>query len=46
MTSFVSDLWKLMCAYKFRAHSVNGKEIFSVPLSWLFVLFLLCLLGA
>jgi hypothetical protein len=41
--SFLRDFWTLLSIYRFRAHDSNGKEIFSVPLSWLFIVFLLCL---
>ena len=40
------DLWTLLSVYKLRAHDVNGKVVFSVPLSWLFVLIVFCLLRA
>ena len=42
---FLGDFWALLSVYKLRAHDVNGKETFSIPLSWLLVLLLLCLVG-
>lgn len=43
MINFIKELWTLLSAYKFRGYTTDGKEAFAVPLSWLFVLFLLCL---
>jgi hypothetical protein len=43
MSNFVKELWTLLSAYKFRGYTANGTEAFAVPLSWLLVLFLLCL---
>jgi hypothetical protein len=36
----------LLNAYKLRAYDYDGVERFAIPLSWLFIVFLLCLLSA
>ena len=43
MINFLRDFWKLLNDYKFRAYDFNGKELFAIPLSCLFVILLLCL---
>ena len=43
MTDFLRELWALLSVYKLYGHWADGTEVFAVPLSWLFVLFLLCL---
>ena len=43
MINFLRDFWKLLNDYKFRGYDFNGKELFAIPLSWLFVILLLCL---
>jgi hypothetical protein len=43
MTDFIRELWALLSVYKLYGHWADGTEVFAVPLSWLFVLFLLCL---
>ena len=40
---FIKELWALLDSYKFRGHSMDGKEIFAIPLSWLVLLLLLVL---
>jgi hypothetical protein len=46
MFNFLGEFWALLNAYKFRGHSMDGKEVFAIPLSWLFIVFLLCLFSA
>ena len=46
MINFLRDFWKLLSDYKFRAYDYDGKEQFAIPLSWIFIIFLLCLLSA
>jgi hypothetical protein len=46
MISFLSDLWALLNAYKLRAYDYDGVERFAIPLSWLFIVFFLCLFSA
>jgi hypothetical protein len=43
--NFLRDFWKLLSDYKFRGYDFNGKELFAIPLSWLFVILLVILLG-
>ena len=43
MINFLRDFWKLLSDYKFRGYDLNGKELFAIPLSWLFVILLFCL---
>jgi hypothetical protein len=43
MINFLRDFWKLLSDYKFRAYDFYGKELFAIPLPWLFVILLLCL---
>lgn len=43
--SFISDLWKMLNDYKFRAHAMDGSVMFSIPLSWLLVIFLVIALS-
>ena len=45
MINFLRDFWKLLSDYKFRGYDLYGKELFAIPLSWLFVILLVCLLG-
>ena len=44
MINFLRDFWKLLSDYKFLGYDFNGKELFA-PLSWLFVILLVILLG-
>ena len=44
MINFLRDFWKLLSDYKFRGYDFNSKELFA-PLSWLFVILLVILLG-
>jgi hypothetical protein len=44
MINFLRDFWKLLSDYKFRGYDLYGKELFA-PLSWLFVILLVILLG-
>jgi hypothetical protein len=46
MINFLSELWGLLNAYKFRGYDYDGVERFAIPLSWLFIVFLLCLFSA
>jgi hypothetical protein len=46
MLNFLSEFWALLNAYKLRAYDYDGVERFAIPLSWLFVVFLLCLFSA
>jgi hypothetical protein len=43
MVNFLKELWTLLNDYKFRGYSMDGKEMFAIPLSWLFLFFLLIL---
>lgn len=40
MRSFISELWSLLSKYKLRSYGINGQEIWSIPLSWLFIILL------
>jgi hypothetical protein len=43
MVNFLKELWTLLNDYKFRGYSMDGEEMFAIPLSWLFLFFLLIL---
>ena len=43
--NFIRELWQLLDDYKFRAHAMDGSVIFSIPLSWLLVIFLVIALS-
>lgn len=43
--NLISDLWRLLNDYKFRAHAMDGSVIFSIPLFWLLVVFLVIALS-
>jgi len=42
--NFLRDFWKPLSDYKFRGYDFYGKELFA-PLSWLFAILLVILLG-
>jgi len=43
MFNFLGEFWALLNAYKLRAYDYDGVERFAIPLSWPFIVFLLCL---
>lgn len=46
MINFLRDLWTLLNDYKLRAYDYDGVERLAIPLSWIFIVFLLCLFSA
>jgi len=44
--SFLKELWSLLDAYKLRGHSMDGREMFAIPLSWLFVVLIFLFLAS
>lgn len=43
--NFLKDLWTLLNDYKFRGYSMDEREMFSIPLSWLVIGFIVILLA-
>ena len=46
MSNFLQELWTLLSSYRFRGHTLDGREAFSIPLSWIFIFILLFLLAS
>ena len=44
--SFLKELWTLLDAYKFRGYSMDGREMFAIPLSWLMLILIVLLFAS
>ena len=44
--NFLKELWTLLNDYKLRGYSMDGKQMFALPLSWLLILLLLLIFAS